>query len=49
MTKCIDVDKGVYEFTFDAFADENGSDGEKIAYLELTFAETECEDVDQTN
>lgn len=45
MTKCIDMDKGVYKFTFDAFADEDGNNGEKIAYFAVTFAETECEDL----
>ena len=39
------MDKGVYKFTFDAFADEDGSNGEKIAYFAVTFAETECEDL----
>ena len=38
------IAEGVYKFTFDAFVDEeDGSDGKKIAYLALTFAETDSE------
>ena len=38
------IEAGVYKFTFDAFVDEDGYDGEQVAYLALTFADSEQED-----